>query len=42
MPLGISKTTVAYLLAWKETFSYSPLVLCGYHCRIFSERGYFS
>ena len=27
MPLGISKTTKAYLLAWKYTFSYSPLVL---------------
>ena len=27
MPLGISKTTKAYLLAWNYTFSYSPLAL---------------
>ena len=27
MPLGISKTAKAYLLAWKCTFSFSPLVL---------------
>ena len=27
MPLGISKTTKIYLLAWEYTFSYSPLVL---------------
>ena len=27
MPLGISKTTKAYLLTWKYTFSYSPLLL---------------
>ena len=27
MPLGISKKPKAYLLAWKYTFSYSPLVL---------------
>ena len=27
MPLGISKTTKAYLLAWKYTFSYPPLML---------------
>ena len=26
MPLGISKTTKAYLLAWKYTFSYSFLI----------------
>ena len=27
MTSGISETTKAYLLAWKYTFSYSPLVL---------------
>ena len=27
MPLGFSKTTKAYLLPWKYTFSYSPIVL---------------
>ena len=42
MPLGISKTTKAYLVAWKYTFSYSPLVLWWQPRSHFKEKGYSS
>ena len=41
MPLGIFKTTKAYLYAWKYTFSYSPLVLWWPPLSHFKEKGVF-
>ena len=41
MPLGISKTTKADLLAWKYTFSYSPLVLWWPPLSHFKRKGVF-
>ena len=42
MPLGISRTTKAYLFAGKYTFLTPHLCCGGHHCGILREKGYFS